>query len=255
MTSAHLELPRTDGVPSLPEWLQRVLRPAAAREFRRRYDLHVHRSELVPTSGPVLLAPNHVGWLDGPVLAAMSPRVMHAMVKQEMFEGRTGWLLDRVGQIPLDRFEVDPRAVRLAVRLLRDGRVVTIYPEGSRGAGDGEFVKRGWAYLALVTGAPIVPVAVFGTRAAGRSIDWVPPRGQRMDVVFGEPIPVPGIPWPRRRDDVRSLAEQLQVRFVEHIKDAAQRCGAAMPGNAVDEEGPEPGSIGFGDSGDVAGLP
>jgi 1-acyl-sn-glycerol-3-phosphate acyltransferase len=58
--------------------------------FKRRWDLRIHHAERVPADGPVILAPNHVGWLDGPLLVGTAPRPVHAMVKLEEFDGRFG---------------------------------------------------------------------------------------------------------------------------------------------------------------------
>ena len=112
-----------------------------------------------------------------------------------------------------------------------------------RGAGDGRFVKRGWAYLAMVTGAPVVPVAVFGSRLPGTSVSALPPRGQRVDVVYGQPIVVSSQPWPRRSSDVLALTADLQKQFRGHIEQARRDYNGVLPGAAPDAEGPEPGSI------------
>jgi 1-acyl-sn-glycerol-3-phosphate acyltransferase len=249
MNPSHRELPPTHDVGPLRDGALRFGRPAAAALLRRWYDLRIHHDDLVPRRGPVLLAPNHVGYLDGPLLVITAPRPVHAMIKREMFTGAFKPILRAAGQIPLDRFNVDPRAVKLAIRVLRDDKVLAIYPEGSRGAGDGRFVKRGWAYIATVTGAPVVPVAVFGSRLPGTSVSDVPPRGHRVDVVYGEPIAVEAQSWPRRSADILSLTEDLQKRFREHIERAQRLCGGILPGAAPDAEGPEPGSI---DSADAA---
>jgi 1-acyl-sn-glycerol-3-phosphate acyltransferase len=243
MSHSHRHLPPTHDVGPLRDGVLRVARPAASWLLRRWYDVHIHHDNLVPRTGPVLLAPNHIGYLDGPLLIATAPRPVHAMVKREMFGGRFNPVLRAAGQIPLDRFNVDPYAVKLAVRVLRDDKVLAIYPEGSRGAGDGRFVKRGWAYLAMVTGAPVVPVAVFGSRLPGTSVSALPPRGQRVDLVYGEPISVTAQAWPRRSSDVLMLTEDLQKRFIEHIEQAQRLCRGVLPGAAPDAEGPEPGSI------------
>ncbi len=240
------DLPRTDEVRALPEVLLRSLRLAGRRVFHRRYDVHLHHTGRVPTTGPVLLTPNHVGYLDGPLLVGMAPRPVHAMVKLEMFRGRLGLLLNSTGQIPLDRFTVDVNAVKLALKALRDGKVVAIYPEGGRGAGDARYVKRGWAYLALVTGAPIVPVATFGTRLPGESVETVPPRGARVDIVYGEPVIIEPRPWPRRADEVRTLTRELQQILAAHVAASARMVGASASPDAPDGDEPEPGSIGFG---------
>jgi len=223
--------------------LQRVLRRPVRALFHRHYDVHLHGAERVPAAGPVILAPNHVGWLDGPLLVCTAPRPVHAMVKQEEFVGHTGRFLTATGQIRLDRFHTDVPAVRQAVRLLQQGRVVCIYPEGARGQGDARYVKRGWAYLAMVTGAPIVPVATFGTRFTGESIHSRPPAGRRIDVFFAPPVLVDPVPWPRRAADVRELTAGLQQILATHIAESAKACGARIPHEAPDAEGPEPGAI------------
>jgi 1-acyl-sn-glycerol-3-phosphate acyltransferase len=243
---ADADLPCTDDVRALPDALMRPLRFAARPWFHRRYDLHLHHADRVPSTGPVLLTPNHVGYLDGPLLVGMAPRPVHAMVKLEMFRGTMALLLNSTGQIPLDRFAVDVNAVKLALKALRDGKVVAIYPEGGRGAGDARYVKRGWAYLALVTGTPIVPVATFGTRLPGESVETVPPRGARIDIVYGEPITVEPRPWPRRSDEVRTLTRELQQMLAAHVAASARMVGAPASPDAPDGDEPEPGSIGFG---------
>ncbi len=239
----HRSLPRTDEVLALPTLPMRVLRPPGAVVLRSFYRLRQHNAEFVPRSGPVLLASNHVGYMDGPLLFALCPRLVHAMVKREMFVGQLGRTLTAVGQIPITRRHVDPTAVKLALRALRDDKVVAIYPEGTRGPGDGQFVKPGLAYLALCTGAPIVPVAVLGTRDPGQGIDWLPPRGQRMEIVYGEPVLTPTCPWPRRRDTVRNLTAELQTLLIAHIAEAVRLTGLRLPGRAPDQEGPERGSV------------
>ncbi|HEU0286383.1 MAG TPA: lysophospholipid acyltransferase family protein [Nocardioidaceae bacterium] len=243
MSQSHHALPRTHDVEPLRDRFLRVVRPGASALLRRWYDIHIHEAHHVPRQGPVLLAPNHVGYLDGPLLVITAPRTIHAMIKREMFTGVLKPILQAGGQIPLDRFHVDPLAVKRALRVLRDGKALAIYPEGSRGAGDGRFVKRGWAYLATVTGAPVVPVAVFGSRLPGTSVSDLPPRGHRVDVVYGAPITVNTTPWPRRSADILALTEDLQKRFMEHIEQAQLLSGGTLPGWAPDDEGPEPGSI------------
>ena len=79
----------------------------------------------------MILRPNHVGVIDGPLLAIFAPRPVHALTKMEMFKGFMGGFLLGAGQIPLDRFNPDPRAVKSCLRVLRDGRAVGIFPEGA----------------------------------------------------------------------------------------------------------------------------
>ena len=128
----------------------------------------------------MIFASNHVGVADGPLLAIFAPRPVHALTKEEMFEGRLGPFLHASGQINVDRFNTDPAAVKACLRALRDGAAVGIFPEGSRGAGDLGRFHRGAAYFGLVTGAPIVPVTMLGTPRTGRALRLDPaPRRRR----------------------------------------------------------------------------
>ncbi len=69
--------------------LLRLLRPPAARLVRTRWSVDVHHADRVPETGGVILASNHIGIIDGPLLAVLSPRPVHALTKQEMFAGTT----------------------------------------------------------------------------------------------------------------------------------------------------------------------
>ena len=158
------ELPSTAGVRAPHTRLITAGRFVPAAIIRTWWNLEIHGAENVPKTGPVVMAANHVGWLDGPMLAICAPRPVHALTKMEMFSHGMGSFLVAVGQIPLDRFHVDVSAIRVAVKSLEDGLAVGVFPEGTRGAGDMASPRAGAAYLALVTGAPVVPVAFLGTR-------------------------------------------------------------------------------------------
>ncbi len=227
---AHLDLPRSHDAVHPSHRLLRMLRPVGRAYFRSRYDVRTFGEEAIEGTGPHIIASNHVGLIDGPLLAAFAPRPVHALTKKEMFEGHTGVALRAVGQIPLSRYEVDPSAIKDCLRVLRDGGVVAVYPEGTRGPGDFARMSNGVAYLALVTGAPVVPLAVFGTRNPGGHIDSVPSRGARFDLVYGSPVYLEPQPWPRRQVQVRHAAETLRKTFVDHIVDAMHITGRELPG-------------------------
>lgn len=247
MSSPYAGLPSTDDVVPPGDRLLRVLSLSVRTWLRQRYDVHVHAAQQVPARGPVLLACNHVGWLDGPLLVSMAPRPVHALSKDELFRGRTGALLRAGGQVPLARTHVDPRAVRTAIALLRAGGVVVVFPEGERGVGDVRHAKRGLAYLATVTGAPVVPVAVLGTRTGTESVEARPPRGRRLDIVFGEPVLVPIQDAPRRQAEVVATTRVLQERLADHVQQAVVRTGQSLPGPAPDQRSPDRDTVSRGE--------
>ena len=230
MTSAHGEHPRTDAVRRPSRWLVIGARPGASWLIRRRYRVEVIGAEHVPAQGPVILAANHIGVIDGPLVAVYSPRPVHALTKIEMFAGILGRLLRAAGQIPLDRFRTDPAAVKSAVRVLRDGGVVGVFPEGTRGSGELNRFHRGAAYLAHVTGAPVVPVILFGTREPGGASSSLPRRRGTMTLVFGSPYTVEQASWPRTRALVGHTSHLLRDRMLADLEAARRSTGLSLPG-------------------------
>ncbi len=225
----HATAPRTDGTPHPTRWLLRGGRPPARWIIRRRFRVRLLHADRVP-EGPVILASNHIGIADGPLLAIFSPRPVHALTKQEMFAGRLGRFLRTAGQFPIDRFQVDPAGVRSCLRVLRDGGVIGIFPEGRRGAGDLSRFHRGAAYLAMVTGAPVVPVIVLGSRKAGEGKNAIPPRGGSVDITYGEPVRVDARGWPRTREQVTEVSLFLRKRMLETLQEALDETGRELPG-------------------------
>jgi 1-acyl-sn-glycerol-3-phosphate acyltransferase len=226
----HAAPPRSDGTAHPPRFLLEPLRPVARAYLRRRYDVRVQGSEHVPATGPVIFAANHIGVADGPLLAVFAPRPVHALTKVEMFSGRMGRFLRASGQVPLDRFNPDPLAVKTCLRVLRDGRAIGIFPEGRRGGGDLQRFHRGAAYFALVTGAPVVPVAFLGTRRPGGHTDEWPPRDGRVDMVLGPPAGLDPVPWPRTREQVDRASVLLRRHLRAHLEHALATTGRALPG-------------------------
>lgn len=214
------------------------MRPVGSAIMRTAWRIRLHHHEFVPGDGPVILASNHTGILDGPLLYSVVGRPVHALVKQEMFRGSVGRGLRWIGQIPVDRLACDPAAVKDCLAVLHRGGVVAVYPEGTRGVGDFVQVKPGAAYLALCTGAPIVPVAGFGV-AGPAGTGGLPPMRSTIDIVFGRPISTEPIPWPRRRDVVRKHADAVGMLLREHRRRAYALIGRPLPGGESEQPGPE----------------
>ncbi|TDD81871.1 1-acyl-sn-glycerol-3-phosphate acyltransferase [Saccharopolyspora karakumensis] len=165
--------------------LHRVARWISRWPLRLPFRVKVRGRERIPTSGPVVLVANHSSLLDGPLLLGMVPRPMVFLIKQEMFSGALGWFLTRIGQIGVRRGEPDRTPLLTAVRVLKGGGVVGVFPEGTRGSGEIDNAQHGAAWLARASGAQILPVACRGTRRPEGSGRRLLPR---IDVLFGEPI-------------------------------------------------------------------
>jgi 1-acyl-sn-glycerol-3-phosphate acyltransferase len=152
--------------------------------------------EYVPSSGPVILASNHLAVMDSFFLPLVVRRRITFLAKSEYFTG-TGlkgwfsrWFFTAAGQVPIDRTDADAAqaALTTAQRLLGEGKLLGMYPEGTRSP-DGRLYKgkTGLGRLALETGVPVIPVAMIGT-------DVVNPPGTtmlrfgRVTVRFGKPM-------------------------------------------------------------------
>lgn len=229
-----IELPHLySDMPANRAVVLKSLRGTAEWALRRQWHIQTQGAEHIPASGPAILAANHIGVLDGPLLVAMTRRTTFALAKRELFTGSVGRLLEAAGQIPVRQHELDTRALRRAVKVLSEGHLLGIFPEGSRHLGDMARIRGGVAYLAMVTGAPIVPVAMLGTREPGQSIKDVPRRGARIHIVYGEPIAIDRTPWPRRQFEVAARTEEVRRRLAAHVAWAEGRTGMALPGVPV----------------------
>ncbi|WP_062215047.1 1-acyl-sn-glycerol-3-phosphate acyltransferase [Streptomyces sp. NBRC 109706] len=181
----------------------------------------------MPPAGPLILAVNHTHNVDGPVLLGSSPRPVRFLVKREAFVGPLGSFLRGIGQLSVARGEIDLGAVRGALRVLDEGEVLGVFPEGTRGQGDFASVRGGVAYFALRTGAPIQPVAVLGgAERASRLVPALPPLRGRLDVVFGEPFTVAAPGGSRRgRAALDEATTVIQRRLAAHLREARHATG------------------------------
>jgi 1-acyl-sn-glycerol-3-phosphate acyltransferase len=223
-------LPHTDDVAHPSTRFLYGFRWTGRAALRAWYDLRLHATGHVPRTGPVILCSNHIGIADGPILAVAAPRPVHSLTKIEMFRGRTGRFLEAVGQIPIDRGYADVHAIELSVKVLRAGHVLGVYPEGARGDGELRRFAGGAAYLAMVTGAPVVPVIMLGSRLPGHAREALPPRGARIDIVFGEQFHTEQRPWPRRPEQVAGVSELLKEHMLVTLEAARASTGRDLPG-------------------------
>jgi len=188
--------------------LYATLKLVIAALSRVLFRLSVVGAERVPREGRLLLASNHLSVLDPALIGAVMPRELDYMAKTELFRiPGFGALIRRLNAHPVDRSGSDSAALRLALRLLGNGRAVLVFPEGTRGTeGHLQPARPGAGMLAALSGAPVVPVYVQGSgRALPRGA--VLPRPARVTVTFGAPIRFVHTSW-----NSSSAAARLPVR-------------------------------------------
>jgi 1-acyl-sn-glycerol-3-phosphate acyltransferase len=190
--------------------LQWAAHAALRAPIRRAYRLRVVGGSNLPSSGPAVLASNHDSLLDIPCLVVASPRPVWFMAKVELFRGPlASKLFHACGGFPVRRGGRDLGAVRAALEVVRRGRLLGMYPEGTRAAHLQAFLP-GAAWLALATGAPLIPVGVSGTAEAMPRGSRVP-RRTSVTVRFGEAIdPGKEDDPPARLKRARGVTEDLR---------------------------------------------
>lgn len=198
-----------------------VIRLAAAVLFR----LRVRGQENIPDSGGAIIAANHASYLDPPIVGGSIRRQVRYMAAEELFRVPVfGPLIRSVGSFPVKRGEDDRSALREAVRQLKRGHLLLVFPEGTRSF-DGELGegKAGIGFIALHAGVPVIPAFVRGAHEAlPRGRWWVKP--VRVTVRFGPPIAPPEGPVPRgeaARQAYQAVADSV-MREIAKLRDQGE---------------------------------
>lgn len=161
------------------------------------FAMRVEGAANVPRSGPAILAMNHQSSLDIPLSVVACPREIVFMAKRELFKNAfVRWWIRMLGGFRVDRELFDLRAIRMALAVVSRRQVLGMYPEGTRSPGELLAFLNGAAWVALRTGAPIVPCAMSGT---DRTSQARRPRRARVRVSFAPPIAVEKVDDPLER--------------------------------------------------------
>jgi 1-acyl-sn-glycerol-3-phosphate acyltransferase len=208
------------------KWIARaLLAPAARARFRPT----VIGRRNVPKRGAVILASNHRSFIDSVVITLVAPRSVSFLAKSDYFTGSgvrgllNRWFFTGVGAVPVQRGagQAAQDALDAGLEILGRGDAFAIYPEGTRSL-DGRIYKgrTGVAYLALTSGAPIVPVALTGTERL-QPVGSTRIRRADVTVEFGEPI------------DASTFGEASSGRARRELTDEVMRRIQAMSGQEV----------------------
>jgi 1-acyl-sn-glycerol-3-phosphate acyltransferase len=170
----------------------------AMRVSRRILGIRIEASglEWIGNGMPSVVMPNHASFLDGPLVMLFIPGAARAILKKSVLRVPiVGTAMRFVGFVPVDRKGVEggKKSIARAASLMRKrGYSFLIFPEGTR-TRDGRLgpFRRGGFFLALESGAPIIPVTISGTRELMPKGQWFAGRGT-VRVVFHEPVPVTG---------------------------------------------------------------
>ena len=176
--------------------------------------MRVHGAQNVPRTGPLIVACNHVSYLDPPLLGTACPRRIQYMAKQELFTIPVlGAAIRAVGAYPVDRKGSAVAAIKRSVEVLKSGGAVGIFPEGTRNRDGSGTAQSGVGLLASLSGAPVLPACVTGTAKAGKLA--------RFDVYFGKIV---GLPADRKptREELENFSQTV-LRTIRTLPDYADR--------------------------------
>jgi len=184
----------------------------------------------IPRTGPVILAANHASNADpvvlGAVLTLSLGRRMHWLAKKEIFDWPiVGWMARNGGIHPVDRSTADVEAFRTARRILDEGQVLFVFPEGTRSPDGGlQRARDGVAMLALRTGAPIVPIGIAGSDKVWPKGRKLPRPGGSVTVTVGRPFSLADeVPAGLRGREAKSAATTGLMRRIAELLPARQR--------------------------------
>lgn len=149
----------------------------------------VYGNENIPADGPLVIASNHCSNLDPPLVALGITRQITFLAKEELFRvPLLGALIRSFDAYPVSRGQGDVKAIRVALRMMKENKALLIFPEGTRSM-DGRMqeLESGAAWISLKSGAPVLPVFLSGTHAAFPRKSWFP-RPYRVCLRIGKPI-------------------------------------------------------------------
>ncbi len=167
--------------------------------------------ENIPLEGPLIIACNHLAYLDPPVMGCFSPRAISYMAKRELFEiPILGPAIAAAGAYPVDREGSPTAAIKRSVEVLRAGGCIGIFPEGGRNQSGEKEPRSGVALLASLGKAPVVPAAIVGSDRAKYLA--------QIKVAFGKPIALPA-GRKATRDDLENFTALTMSAIAALIKE------------------------------------
>ena len=173
----------------------------------------VHGLRHVPVAGPLIVASNHASYLDPPLVGGVLPRECSFMARETLFKNWLfAWWIRHLNAFPIKREGDSREALREFSRRMDEGRAVLMFPEGTRTVtGRLGHIRPGVGTIATRTGAPVLPVYIWGAYHSwprGQKL----PRRHRVKIYFAEPILTPaGLRGAERKAAQQRVQEELAV--------------------------------------------
>ncbi len=192
--------------------------------FKILFNLTIIGVENVPKTGGFIVTPNHKSALDIPIVGRALPRKMYTLAKEELFSNKlVAAYLKAMGGIPLKRNFADVGSLRAAINVLKEGKPLLMFPEGTR-VNDSKLgvPKKGFIFISTKAKAPILPTGMAGTENAM-------PKGSKtvkathIVIVFGKPIKTWEIFDPKDKDYYEKSAEYVMKEIEKCVEIAKEK--------------------------------
>jgi 1-acyl-sn-glycerol-3-phosphate acyltransferase len=195
-----------------PDWVYEAVRVATTLYAWAFFRTRGISPEKVPAEGPVILAPNHFSFMDHFFLGTSIRRKVRFMAKSQLFKPPMQWIYTHGGVFPVRRGVQDEDAFATAHSVLARGGVIAMYCEGGRSRTGklSEQPKRGIGRLALESGAPVVPVAIFGSSHVR---NWKKLQFPKVTILYGDPIR-----WEQVDEPTREQQQEVANQIFSEIK-------------------------------------
>lgn len=180
--------------------LYKIIRPIIYLYFKLFFKLEVVGVENIPENVPIVLAPNHKSNLDPIFISAVIKQQIHWMAKEELFRNKIiGTFISALGAFSVNREKTDIKSIKIALGILKNNKILGIFPEGTRVKGyDLKNVKTGPVLIAHRGKALIVPVYIDGDYKIFKN----------MRLIIKKPIDLRNLPK-QSQDDYKEIAEKL----------------------------------------------
>ena len=177
-----------------------------------RSKARVYEKQRLPKEGGYIIACTHTGYVDILNLGvSVLPREVHFMAKKQLFDIKgLGWLITRLNAFPVDRDNPGPSVIKIPSQLIKEGKVVGIFPSGTRNA-EGTDLKQGAITIAQLAKAQIVPAAYIGPNTLGELFSK-----KKGYLIYGEPFYVTGKGKDGREEFTHHLEHEL-VSLMEEL--------------------------------------
>ena len=195
-----------------PPVLYHALRWFAIFVFHIANRIHIKGRYNVPRQGAFIIASNHLSWTDIPLVVCHLHRKVVYMAKEEYFSSRLRWLVRFLGSFPVKRGEGDRQALRTGEEQLKKGNILVIFPEGTRSRSRTlAKAHAGMGMIALRTGVPIVPVAIWGSENALKKL------GAPVTISYGQPLVFKPKGKKITREDIDEATETVMRKIAEML--------------------------------------